>query len=175
MAGLLIQPLLPNLTPKSGNSFAQGWEGHYELSWVSSGAFKMQLSTAICNYCQEWVASQQLAGLNGCVQLSCAPSQPRVLSWTYIPWGLSSYTMLCRGVGQASNRLGLVPSVITNLCKPCEVQKPPGERYSERKSNPSLGCGFRPYGGLNLTRSNQPHGKRNAVSVCPLASFCLKC
>lgn len=55
-----------------------------------------------------------------------------------MPWGLSSYTVLCRGVGQARNKLGLVPSAITSLHKPLEVQKPPGERYAERKSDPSL-------------------------------------
>jgi len=87
---------------------------------------------------------------------------------------LSSYTVLCRGVGQASNKLGLGPAIITSLYKPWEVQKPPGETYRETKSNPSLERGFRHYGSLKLTRSNQPLRKRNALSVCPLAPLSLK-
>lgn len=103
----------------------------------------------------------ELAGLNGCEQLSCAPSQPRVLAGTRVPRGLSSYSVLCTGVGQASDKQGLVPSVITSFYKPREVQKPPRERYTERKSNLSLGRRLKSYGGLKLTWSNRPHGKRN--------------
>lgn len=44
------------------------------------------------------------------------------------------------------------------------------ERYAERRSNPSLGPGFRLYGGLKLRRSNQSRGNRNALSAGSLAS-----